>query len=120
LKSKKGYCKYMTNNCFWCDEKLIAIDKDHIIPRKWGGGSGKSNLVKSCPRCNRSKNKNFWAKNKEGIVEKYKIPKQFLSFKTTKENHKLAVLTTVFIIKARYKKIKPNIYEEYGLQIKTD
>jgi 5-methylcytosine-specific restriction endonuclease McrA len=51
--------------CYWCGEQLLrgrygkleknAWEPDHIVPQSKGGEDDVSNLVPSCPGCNRSR-----------------------------------------------------------------
>lgn len=44
------------NRCAYCDAVLTAVDQDHVVPVKSGGGYTKENIVPACPKCNNSKN----------------------------------------------------------------
>jgi len=105
------------NRCYWCNKELLdnEIALDHYFPRRYGGKL-KDNLVISCKSCNSSKHSNFWFK-KDNKTKKYKKPKQLLKFEKTEDGHELAIITTIFIIKGKYKKIKNEMYEKYGKEI---
>lgn len=44
-----------SNTCFHCKSVIANPDCDHLIPLSLGGSSDDSNLVTSCPSCNRSR-----------------------------------------------------------------
>lgn len=46
------------NSCYWCGARLYGrkYHLDHVIPLSKGGNHTASNIVKSCPHCNMSKN----------------------------------------------------------------
>lgn len=48
IKSQKGLCYY-------CGKQLIQYHVDHIVPITRGGSNDPSNLVITCPKCNRKK-----------------------------------------------------------------
>jgi 5-methylcytosine-specific restriction endonuclease McrA len=41
--------------CWWCGCRLTLYDLDHRVPLSRGGSDDASNIVASCPSCNRSK-----------------------------------------------------------------
>ena len=41
--------------CYWCNKKIIKLNRDHFIPLSSGGRNTNSNIVDSCEFCNKSK-----------------------------------------------------------------
>lgn len=46
--------------CQYCNKKFPAhkLTQDHVIPRKYGGGTGWDNIVSACAPCNHSRGHN--------------------------------------------------------------
>jgi len=107
----------MAEFCYWCNQETNKIHVDHYFPKRFGGTNNTTNLVRSCPDCNLSKNRNFWFKNEKNEILKFNKPKQFVKIEETTEGHRLAIVTTVYIIKKRYKKIIPKLYRKFGQEI---
>jgi len=42
----------MSSKCHFCDEK-DALDRHHVVPRRFGGSDSEDNLVTVCPTCHR-------------------------------------------------------------------
>ena len=97
--------------CYWCNKKIIKLNRDHFIPLSSGGRNTNSNIVDSCEFCNKSKNRNFWFKNKFGDVIKYRKPKKFINF-SEDEFYKYVEISTIFIIRKDKKSRKKANYGE--------
>ena len=41
--------------CFYCGEESTYLEKEHVIPLARGGANSATNIVPSCPACNRRK-----------------------------------------------------------------
>jgi 5-methylcytosine-specific restriction endonuclease McrA len=41
--------------CFWCKEKLVKAQVDHVVPLALGGSNKAENIVIACLSCNRTK-----------------------------------------------------------------
>lgn len=113
-------------NCYWCNTKIIKIEKDHFLPYSHGGRQYK-NLVQSCLKCNRSKSNRIWIKSLTGEVLKPK--KRPLRFTKVIEHEKYfeTVLSFVSLVpkknkggKSHYPFPKNHDYSNHGIEIDSN
>lgn len=48
-------CGLYDNRCAYCNQKIVALQPDHIIPLVRGGSNDIENIVPACKSCNTSK-----------------------------------------------------------------
>lgn len=102
------------NNCYWCNGEPSQGIGDHFIPRSAGGGLG-DNLFPCCKPCNSMKGNRLWFKENEEIA-KYKKDSVRLK-KIDTEDYEAILITNVFYRKKPHKRMKKNIFDEYGEKI---
>lgn len=47
--------KRQAGHCHWCQEPLLAFERDHVVPLSRGGSDSPENIVVVCQSCNRKK-----------------------------------------------------------------